>query len=74
MKQLSTDWNPSRFKIVITLESIVVSLSYELRWDGTQILWDLKTAQAGARGQEGCCTYSLSLMSRLNQTDSAILL
>jgi hypothetical protein len=36
--------------------------------------WELSTAQAGARGREGCCTYSLSLMYRLNQTDSAILL
>jgi hypothetical protein len=32
------------------------------------------TAQAGARGRDGCCTYSLSLMYRLNQTESAILL
>jgi hypothetical protein len=31
----------------------------------------LSTAQAGARGREGCCTYSLSLMYRLNQTESA---
>jgi hypothetical protein len=36
--------------------------------------WELSTAQAGARGREGCCTYSASLMYRLNQTDSAILL
>jgi hypothetical protein len=27
----------------------------------------LSTAQAGARGREGCCTYSLFLMYRLNQ-------
>jgi hypothetical protein len=36
--------------------------------------WELSTAQAGARGREGCCTYSLSLMYRLNQTESAILM
>jgi hypothetical protein len=30
--------------------------------------------QVGARGREGCCTYSLSLKHRLNQTWSAILL
>jgi hypothetical protein len=29
---------------------------------------------AGARGREGRCTYSLSLMYRLNQTESAILI
>jgi hypothetical protein len=34
----------------------------------------VSTAQAGARGREGCCTYSLSLMYRLNQTESAILM
>jgi hypothetical protein len=34
--------------------------------------WELSTAQAGSRGREGCCTYSLSLMYRLNQTESAI--
>jgi hypothetical protein len=34
----------------------------------------LSTAHADARGREGCCTYSLSLMYRLNQTESAILL
>jgi hypothetical protein len=35
--------------------------------------WELSTAQAGARGREGCCTDTLSLMYRLNQTESAIL-
>jgi hypothetical protein len=34
---------------------------------------ELSTAQAGAMGREGCCTYSLFLMYRLNQTESAIL-
>jgi hypothetical protein len=34
--------------------------------------WALSTAQAGARGLGRCCTYSLSLMYRLNQTESAI--
>jgi hypothetical protein len=29
---------------------------------------ELSTAQASARGREGCCTYSLSLMYRLKQT------
>jgi hypothetical protein len=38
----------------------------------TNKCWELSTAQAGARGREGCCTYSLSLMYRLNQTESAI--
>jgi hypothetical protein len=36
--------------------------------------WELSTAQAGARGREGCFTYSYSLMYRLNQTESAILI
>jgi hypothetical protein len=36
--------------------------------------WELSTAPASARGREGCCTYSVSLMYRLNQTESAILL
>jgi hypothetical protein len=35
---------------------------------------ELSTAQASGRGREGCCTYSLSLMYSLNQTESAILL
>jgi hypothetical protein len=35
--------------------------------------WELSTTQAGGKGREGCCPYSLSLMSRLNQTRSAIL-
>jgi hypothetical protein len=30
--------------------------------------WELSTAQAGARGREGCCMCSLSLMYRLKQT------
>jgi hypothetical protein len=34
----------------------------------------LSTAEADARGPEGCCTFLLSLMYRLNQTESAILL
>jgi hypothetical protein len=43
--------------------------------DGNTIqCWELSTAQAGARGREGCCTYSLSLMYRLNKTESAILM
>jgi hypothetical protein len=32
----------------------------------------LTPAQAGARRHEGCCTFSLSRMDRLNQTESAI--
>jgi hypothetical protein len=30
--------------------------------------WKLSTTQAGARGREGCCTFSLSHMYKLNQT------
>jgi hypothetical protein len=33
--------------------------------------WKLSTAKAGARGHEGCSTFSLSLINRLNQTESA---
>jgi hypothetical protein len=29
--------------------------------------WELSTAQVGARGREGCCTYSLSFIYRLYQ-------
>jgi hypothetical protein len=36
--------------------------------------WELSTVQAGARGREGCCTCSFSLMYRLNKTESAILM
>jgi hypothetical protein len=36
--------------------------------------WELSTAQVGPRGREGCCTYSLSLKYRLNQTESAIVM
>jgi hypothetical protein len=35
-------------------------------------LRELSTAQAGDRGREGCCTYSISLMYALNQTECAI--
>ena len=32
----------------------------------------IEYAQAGARGSESCCTFSLFLMNRLNKTESAI--
>jgi hypothetical protein len=35
---------------------------------------ELSTAQAGASGREGCCTFALFIMYRHNQTESAILL
>jgi uncharacterized membrane protein len=34
--------------------------------------WELSSTKAGNRGLEVCCTYSLYLMYKLNQTESAI--
>jgi hypothetical protein len=54
--------------------SVVIFWSFGIIDANTIKCWELSTAQAGARGREGCCTYSLSLMNRLNQTESAILM
>jgi hypothetical protein len=41
--------------------------------DSTIECWELSTAQAGARGREEWCSYSLALMYRLNQTESVVI-
>jgi hypothetical protein len=59
---------------VLHFSVVIFSMSFEIIDTNTIKCWELSTAQAGARGREGCCTYSLSLMFRLNQTESAILM
>jgi hypothetical protein len=58
-----------------------VQYTYEIIYDKTDFgiidtstikCWVLSAAQAGARGRQGCRSYSLSLMYRLDQTESAI--
>jgi hypothetical protein len=56
------------------LQCCYIFLSFGIIDASTIKCWDLSTAKAGARGREGCYKFSLSLMYRLNQTESAILL
>jgi hypothetical protein len=52
--------------------SFIFFCSFEIIVASTIKCKKFSTAQVCARGHEGCCTYSLSLMFRLNQTESAI--
>jgi hypothetical protein len=63
----------SRKKLLRTsLQCCYIFWSFRIINANTIKCWELSTAQAGARRREGCCTYSLSFMYRLNQTESAM--
>jgi hypothetical protein len=59
---------------VLHFSVVILFWSFGIIDASTIKCWELSTAQAGARGREGCSTYSLSLLYRLNQTESAILM
>jgi hypothetical protein len=57
------------FTYVLHFSVVIFYWSFRIIYTSTIKCWELSTAQAGAKGREGCCTYSLSLMYSLTQSN-----